>query len=132
MPLKEFLVKKLSLQSNRSERIIDTVISHQFSSAFQATATHNTIELSGFGKLSFNMSRGQKQMKKYENVRLSYEAELADPNITPERVRNLTMKLATIQKNVELLKPKLNHEPKPNIRRVAKQIDTTRGSESSN
>jgi hypothetical protein len=115
MPLKEFLVKKLSLKLNVSERIIDTVISNQFSSAFQATAHHNTIELSGFGKFIFSPIKANKQMAKYIAQKALYEADLSDPSHSPEKVRNLNMRLATVLKNIEHLKTKMPNEPKSDI-----------------
>ena len=115
MPLKEFLIKKLSLKLNMSERIIDTVISHQFSSAFQATAHHNEIEISGFGKFIFSKIKADKQMAKYLSQKAMYENDISNPLSSPEKVKKSTIRLHTIIKNIENLKIKLSNEPKPNI-----------------
>ena len=119
MPLKEFLVKKLSLKLNTSERIIDTVISHQLTSAFQATSHHNEIELSGFGKFIFSQHKAHKQMQKYTEQLAAYDKLLKHPDSTPEIIRNTLLRIRTTTKNIEHLKPKLvPYEPKSNIRRV--------------
>ncbi len=107
MPLKEFLVKKLSLKLNVSERIIDTVISNQFSTAFQATSHYNTIELSGFGKFTFSQVKAKKAMDKYNSQVALYNSIISDPNSSPALIRNNTLRLATTLKNIEHLKPKL-------------------------
>ncbi len=113
MPLREFLVKKLSLRLNVSERIIDTVIGHQFSSAFQATTLNNTVEISGFGKFIFSQVKARKQMEKYLSQKAVYESTLSNPDTTSEVHRNTTLRLKTTLKNIEHLKPKLiPHEPK--------------------
>lgn len=116
MQLKEFLIKKLSLKLNVPEHIINTVISNQFQTAFQATTNHNTIELSGFGKFVFSQYRGKHWMNKYLAHKLGYEAILSNPDSSPELVHNTTLRLATINKNIEHLKPKLiDYEPKSDI-----------------
>jgi hypothetical protein len=99
-----------------SERIIESVISHQFSSAFQATSHNNEIELSGFGKFLFSQTKAHKQMAKYVSQVEMYNKELANPELSPEKERNLNMRLAATYKNIEHLKPKLiPYEPKSNI-----------------
>lgn len=115
MPLKEFLIKKLSLKSNTSERIIEAVISNQFSSAFQATATHNSIELSGFGKFVFSMKRANRTMDKYIMNKEFYEAAKGNPDLSPSQITNLDKRLATTVKNMEHLKPKIDHGTKTDI-----------------
>ncbi len=112
--MKDFLTKTLSLKLNVSERIIDTVISHQFSSAFQATTNNNTVEISGFGKFIFSQVKAGKQMKKYREQLIAYNMELAtDP--PEDRARNLRMRINTTLKNIDHLKPKLTNESKSNI-----------------
>lgn len=107
MPLKEYLVKKLSLKLNTSERIIDAVITNQASTAFQATAHYNTVELSGFGKFTFSQVKAKKTMAKYMSQVDLYNSIISDPNSSPELVRNNTLRLNTTLKNIEHLKPKL-------------------------
>lgn len=108
MPLKEFLVKKLSLKLNVSERIINEVITHQFSSAFQATATVNTLEISGFAKFTFSQTKAKKQMVKLLSQKALYTTALEDITITDDKRRNLMMRLASVNKNIEILKPRIH------------------------
>jgi len=106
MPLKTFLIRKLSLKLNISEKLITTVINHQFTEAFNATSTHNSIEISGFGKFLFNQPKAHKQMIKYEEQLAAYN-KLLETSTSEDIIRNVTMRLATTLKNIEHLKPKL-------------------------
>lgn len=106
MPLKEFLVKKLSLKLNVSERIINEVINFQSSSAFQATATVSSLEISGFGKFIFSQHKAKKQMAKYLSQKKLYEDLLLTE--TPDKLRHLHMRISTIDKNIANLKPRIN------------------------
>lgn len=124
MPLKEYLVKKLSLKLNVSERIIDAVITNQFSTAFQATSHHNTIEISGFGTFIFSNVKANKQMAKYLSQRAMYEAEISNPLNSQEKINKSVIRLATINKNIEHLKPKLiTNEPKSIIRGMDESLN---------
>lgn len=107
MPLKEFIIKKLSLRLNTPERTIDAVLTHQFVEAFQATTSKNTVELSGFGKFVFNQKKAHRRMEKYITYHKIYTEELLQEDITEERKRNLTTRLNSLNKNIEHLKPKL-------------------------
>ena len=117
MTMKEFIVKKLAV--NRvatkmiSEKVIDSVISHQFESAHIATATHNTIEISGFGKFSFNQGRAIKQMAKYNSQVVLFTNIIEDEQTSSTLKRNTEMRLATTLSNIKDLKPKL-HEHSTN------------------
>ena len=105
MPLKEHLIKKLSLKLNISEKIIGTVITDQFTEAFRATSTHNSIELSGFGKFVFNQKKAHQQMVKYQEQKAVYENALLV--LPDEEKKNTVLRLNTVLKNIEHLKPKL-------------------------
>lgn len=92
---------------NVSEKIIDTVITNQFSTAFQATANHNTIELSGFGKFTFSQVKARKAMEKYNAQIALYQSIISNPDSSPELVRNNKLRLNTTLRNIEYLKPKM-------------------------
>ena len=120
MSIKEFLVKKIAINKvcdkMVSEKTIDTIISHQFDSANTATATNNSIEISGFGKFVFNEKRGVKQMQKYTE-QVSYYSKMLSSELTDVERRNAEMRLESVNNNVKALKPKLN-EPSTDNRGV--------------
>ncbi len=82
------------------------VVNNQFTEAFNATNNYNSIEISGFGKFLFNQPKAHKQMIKYEEQIIAYEAILAS-STSEEVTKNTQMRLNTTLKNIEHLKPKL-------------------------
>lgn len=110
MTIKEWLIKKMAIKLVVSEKTIEAVINHQYDSASVATKTHNSLEISGFGKFMFNAKRANKQMDKYMSQKAMYESALQDPKISEVVRRNTTMRLETVLGNIKALTPKLNND----------------------
>ena len=53
MPLKEWLIKKVSQKLSVPEKVTEIVVNEQFTEALKQTSTSNSIEFSGFGKIIF-------------------------------------------------------------------------------
>ena len=116
MSMKEWLIKKMAIKLVISEKTIEAVINHQYDSANVATKNNNSIEFSGFGKFVFNEKRAAKQMIKYNAQMVMYNSILQDETISEAVRRNTTMRIATVEGNIEALKPKLrNDESSKNI-----------------
>ena len=63
MTVLKWLSKKMALNGlGGTEDVITKVINHQFSSAYQAMYTNDSIEISGFCKFYFNKKRYEKQI----------------------------------------------------------------------
>ena len=111
MSIKEYLIKKIAVNKVTdkliSEKIIDTVISHQFDSALAATALHNSVEISGFGKFVFNQKRADKHMTKYSSQKDMYETQLENTELDEATRRNVEMRLTTLLSNIKTLKQKM-------------------------
>ncbi len=109
--IKEQLIKKIAV--NRvtdhliSEKIIDSVITHQFDSAHKATGVYNSVEISGFGKFVFNMGKAHKTMEKYEKTKTHLEGLLQEDELSETKRRNAQMRMASVLKAIKDLKPKL-------------------------
>jgi nucleoid DNA-binding protein len=110
MPIKNWIIRKLSVKKLISEQIIEEVVNFQFISASEALDVHKSLEFSGFGKLYFNEKRAIKKMEKYERLKALFEQRMVDESLTPARRRNAALKLETVIKSIEYLKPKLNGE----------------------
>jgi len=106
MPLKEWLIKKVSQKLLTPERTVEIIVNEQFTEALKQTSTSNSIEFSGFGKLIFLRVKAQKTMDKYLLVKNILEQQLLSLDGEEGR-RNIEMKIATLNKNIEHLKPKL-------------------------
>lgn len=106
MPLKEWLIKKVSQKLSVPEKVTEIVVNEQFTEALKQTSTSNSIEFSGFGKIIFLKVKANKLMVHYletksvlEKILLSLDSE--------DEIRKTHMKIATLNKNIEHLKPKL-------------------------
>ena len=121
LSLKAWIIRNMSVSSQIQESLIETVINHQFDSAFVALNTCNTLEFSGFGRLVFNTKKAYKKLEKYESQLLEFDRIMSDPSISLLRRRNMQMKKDTTTKNIEYLNTRLN-EYTSNLRRVEKQI----------
>ena len=79
MSVKEWIIKKMAIKMVISEKVIDSVVTHQFDSANDALNVHKSVEISGFGKFYFNEKKAIKTMEKYSSQKDMYETVLADP-----------------------------------------------------
>jgi nucleoid DNA-binding protein len=105
LSVKDYLVRKLAVKLMVSEKVIDAVVSHQFSSANEALASNKTVEISGFGKFIFNQKKAEKKMAKYVAMKEALERKVT----IPEHDTNLNrLKLESVSQAVESLKPKMN------------------------
>lgn len=97
-----------------SEKIIDSVVTHQFDSANDALNVNKSVEISGFGKFYFNSKKAVTQYNKLLKIKQSYETSLADENITDTRRNALLLKMQIVDSSIKTLKPKID-EPGTNL-----------------
>ena len=107
---KEWLIKKLSLDLVVSEKIINAVITHQFDSTNNALLENNTVELYNFGKFYFNVKKAKKELFKFENTKKVLDKILVDENSLENDLRKAKLKLIDVNKNITLLKSKINED----------------------
>jgi hypothetical protein len=98
----------MSIKLNTPEKIIDTVITHQFQSATQALTNNKSIEFSGFGKFVFNDKKAIAKLAKLEGQKSTLEGIINDETLSAQKRRSAEMKLESVVTNIELLKPKIN------------------------
>jgi len=110
LTIKQFLIRKLAVDIMVPESIIESVITHQFSSALNALPTNNSIEISGFGKFVFKLKIAQKKLIRYTEQLAYYNAQLEDENLSATKRRGVLLRIETVQKNIKDLKPKLNED----------------------
>ena len=114
MTVKEWIIKRMSINIVVSEKVIDHVITHQFDSANDAVNVHKIVEISGFGKFHFNQKKAQGQYDKLNKIKQAYERMLLDENITETKKNAVELKLQIIETSIKTLKPKID-EPGTNI-----------------
>jgi hypothetical protein len=111
MSVKEWIIKRMSLNMVISEKTIDAVITHQFDSANDALNVNESIEISGFGKFLFNAKKANTHYNKLLQIRQAYENTLADQSITDKKRHSTELRMITVLNDIKILKPKI-HEAK--------------------
>ena len=104
--IKNYLIRKLAVDTMVPEKIIDEVITHQFSGALDALQINKSVEISGFGKFVFNEKKAVRMMAKWKGQVVYYENMLADA--TEQKRKTLEAKINTAKNNVKALSPKMD------------------------
>lgn len=107
MSVKEWIIKRMSINMVISEKIIDAVVTHQFDSAHDALNTNDIIEISGFGKFCFNTKKANAHYNKLLQIKQAYENTLADPTITDKKRHSTEQRMITVLNDIRILKPKI-------------------------
>jgi len=128
LSMKEYLIRTLAVKMMVSEKTIEAVINHQFNSANEAMKMHNTVEISGFGKFTFNYKKAVKKMEKMLSQQQLFQSRIDDPNLSEQRRATETVKLNNVIHNINILKPKL-YEFQTNLGGMEEQHDSTNTSE---
>ncbi len=108
MSVKDYLMRKQSVRTNKPLKIIEAVIEHQLQGANEALKDKNSIELSGFGKFIFNIKKAQKKLDKHYSKDRTFSKQLLLPDLTEARKKSLELKLENTRKTIESIKPKLH------------------------
>jgi hypothetical protein len=108
MPLKNWLIRRMSVDMMVQEPIIEAVVNHQFESALSAIEEHGkeSLEFSGFCKFLFNRKKAIKKLEKYRSQKEMF-ARQAEETESKQRKGSLEYKAMMAGKNYERLKYKL-------------------------
>lgn len=105
--VKDWIIRRMSVQMMLGENVIRKVVDHQFTTAYDALVSCNSLEFSGFGKLYFNMRRAEKRMEKFLSQKAYFEGIINDEKVSDEKRASTQLKLETTMNNIKALKPKL-------------------------
>jgi hypothetical protein len=119
MPVKEYLVKVMSIKMNIPSATIDAIITHQFEEANKALLSNNSVEIAGFGKFLFKQKKAIKKLEKAFSKKQMFESKLKE-ELSETRILSLTNKLNQTIKDIEVLNNKLNGGIQENSGRVEK------------
>lgn len=114
MSVKEWIIKRMSINMVISEKVIDAVVTNQFDSANDALNINDSVEISGFGKFFFNIKKATIHYNKLLQIRQAYENTLADQSITDKKRHSTELRMITVTNDIRILKPKI-HEPRTDI-----------------
>jgi nucleoid DNA-binding protein len=110
MSYKDFLIRTLAVKLAVDEKLIETIVNHQFKSANEAMDVHRSIEISGFGKFLFNVKKAHKKMDGLIKKRDLFQAIIDDvEKKQSERDRASVIVSKTIEQ-INLLKPTISHD----------------------
>lgn len=124
LSVKDFLIRKMAVKLLTSEKTIEAVINHQFTSANSALLKHNSLEISGFGKLLFNEKKAHKKLEKMFIQKEVLQSHLTNPKVSEKRKETAKAKLDSLEIAIEILKPKLYAGLQENLRGVEEQSDS--------
>jgi len=107
MSVKDYLIRTQSVKMLLNEKVIETVINHQFQSLSEAMRSNNSVELSGFGKFYFNTKKATKRLINLLSKKEFLQKQLEDETITEAKRNRSSVTLATTEADVEYIKSKL-------------------------
>ena len=113
MSVKEWIIKKMAVNMVIPEKVIDSVVTHQFDSANDAVNVHKSVEISGFGKFYFNQKKALTQYNKFLGIKNTYEKMMLEEMSDVKR-NSLELKMKIIESSIKTLKPKID-EPGTNL-----------------
>lgn len=97
IPLKDYLIRRMSVKTNRSAEIIDAIITHQYQHLNDVMRTDPDVysaEISGFGKFLFNKKKAIKKMEKNLSKVQTFTNLINDPLSSEAKKTSCTLKLA--------------------------------------
>jgi nucleoid DNA-binding protein len=125
MSVKDYLIRILAVKTMTSEKTIEAIINHQFQGANDALVNNYSVEISGFGKFYFNHKKAQRKMEKMLSKANLFERQMNDEALSEQKRASASVKLANTLVGIETLKPKIDVEHIPDLRRVEKQVDSS-------
>ena len=125
LSIKDFLIRKMSIKLNTPEKVIEAVVNHQFQSATVAFNDQKSVELSGFGKFLFNEKKAVKKMETMLIQKQVLEQTIVDQTATDRKRKAAEVKLESLLQAIEILKPKIDYEPKSDIRGLEEQTNSS-------
>lgn len=128
MPVKDYLIRILSVKLNTPEKTIEAIVNHQCQRALDKMATEYSVEFSGWGKFFFNHKKAQKKLEKFYSKLAMFKASLEKEGITEAKRISLNNKIADAERYIAVLKPKLEQwnerQRKTNSGGVEEQVDS--------
>ena len=108
MSHKDFLIRTLAVKLSVNEKMIESIVNHQFQSATEAMDLNHSVELSGFGKFMLNVKKAHRKMAKLIGKRDTFQATVDDETKTEaERLKASVVVSKTIDQ-INLLKPTID------------------------
>lgn len=108
MSVRDWITKKVAISTTIPENVIKRVMSHNYDSAYEATETNNSIEISGFGKFYYNKKKAKKEIEHCVDQKNTYEKRLQEGCSTEKERQRAENKVEYYGKKLAWLKKKEN------------------------
>lgn len=125
LSVKDYIIRKLSIKMKLTEKVIDNVVTHQFSSANEALVKNKSVEISGFGKFVFNDKKAISKMAKLHIQKGIFENMVNSVELSEQRKASAMVKLQNVLLMIETLKPKISYETKSDLRGMEEPSDSS-------
>ena len=124
LSVKDYIIRKMAVKLLKSEKVIESVINHQFTSTNNALLTNNSVEISGFGKFFFNTKKAYKKLDKMFAQKEALQRQLVNPEVSEKRKDTARAKLSSLEIAIEILKPKIDVRPQQDLRGLEEQSNS--------
>ena len=108
LPIKEFIIRRLTVDLGIPESTIRTVVDDTFAKAIKATSTNKSVEIAGWGTFYFSEKKAEKMVEKYKSQIALFSKILETPHLSQRQINNAEAKLVVAKKNLEELLPRIN------------------------
>ena len=125
LSVKDYIIRKMSIKMKVTEKVIDNVVTHQFSSAHEALVKNKSVEISGFGKFIFNDKKAISKMAKLHIQKGIFENMVNSVELSEQRKASAMVKLQNTLLSIETLKPKITNETKSDLRGMEEPSDSS-------
>jgi len=125
LSVKDYIIRKMSIKMKLTEKVIDNVVTHQFSSANEALVSNKSVEVSGFGKFVFNDKKAISKMAKLHIQKGIFENMVNSAELSEQRKASAMVKLQNALLAIETLKPKISNETKSDLRGMEEPSDSS-------
>ena len=125
LSVKDYIIRKMSIKMKLTEKVIDNVVTHQFSSANEALVKNKSVEISGFGKFVFNDKKAISKMAKLHIQKGIFENMVNSVELSEQRKASAIVKLQNVLLMIETLKPKISYETKSDLRGMEEPSDSS-------
>lgn len=129
MTVKDYLIRRMAPKMMLSEKVLDAVITHQFSSAHEALSNSKSVEISGFGKFFFNEKKAHKLLEKFESQKELFEKRVVNQELPEAKRRSAELQLQMAINGITDLKPRIHETSFSDLRGVEEQSASPEGAE---
>ena len=107
VPVKDFLIRRMMIETAISEEVITAVIEHQFTAFVEASKSNSSMELSGFGRFIFYEKKAVRKLESYNVIMGKLLAILDDSGTTEKKRMNTEHLVEDLTEKIKRLKDKL-------------------------